>query len=274
MGSLSDITVSSRIRVQWEPKQPVPILAFHKVDPRFEWGVTRTTPRQFRSVLQYLKSNGYQTISLQDLTNPKHPLPDNPVVLTFDDSYESIYQYAYPLMMEFGFRGTVFVISAYVGSFNRWDVNLGWLTFRHLNWDQILEMQSRGFEFGSHTHGHPDLTRVPEERIRWELGYSKSCLEDRLGSEVPFVSFPFGRYNQQVVDIAKKVGYQKACAFWNSLKNEEEPFVFERMAYYLFDTRWNLKAKLGHNLWTQCEVAKLRIINFFSHGTSLVKPTS
>jgi peptidoglycan/xylan/chitin deacetylase (PgdA/CDA1 family) len=252
----------------------VPILAFHKVDPRFEWGVTRTTPKQFRKILHFLKSNGYQTVSLRDLLYPNSPLPEKPVVLTFDDSYESLYEHACPAMMEYGFTGAVFVITDYIGALNRWDVNLGWLAFSHLAWDQILEMRKYGFEFGSHTHRHPDLTRVSDERIVHELEYSKKILEDRLGEEVPFISFPFGRYNENVVRKSKEAGYKRACAFWNSLKKSEESFVFERMAYYLFDTTWNLKAKLGHNLWTHCEVAKLRVINFCSHGTSLVKPAS
>lgn len=252
---------------------PVPILAFHKVDPRFEWGVTRVTPKQFRRIIKYLHDNGYKTVSLQDLTDTNRPLPQKPVVLTFDDSYESIYEYAYPVMQEFGYTGTVFIITDYIGALNRWDVNLGWLTFQHLNWDHIHEMKKHGFEFGSHTHRHPDLTRVSNDRIRHELMDSKKILEDRFGEAIRFVAFPFGRYNNQVVKIAKQAGYVRGCAFWNSLKNDET-FVFERMAYYLFDTIWNLKAKLGHSFWTQCEVAKLKAINFCSHGTSLVKPAS
>lgn len=252
----------------------VPILAFHKIDPRFEWGVTRVTPAQFRRILQYLKENGYQTVSLNDLIRPDSQLPEKPVVLSFDDSYESVYRYAYPALLEFGFTGTIFVITHYTGLLNRWDVNLGWLTFRHLNWDQIFEMKRHGFEFGSHTHRHPDLTRISEERVVREIKYSKNVLEDRLGDRIQCIAFPFGRYNERIVQKAKEAGYVKGCAFWNSLKNTDEPFVFERKAYYLFDTLWNLKAKLGSNFWTRCEVAKLRVINFFSHGTSLVKPVS
>jgi len=270
----SEIKSNSPYAERNSQRPHVPILAFHKVDPRFEWGVTRTTPQQFRRILNYLKTTGYQTVSLQDLSDPSHPLPAKPVVLTFDDSYESVYAHAYPAMMEFGFTGTIFIITDYIGALNRWDINLGWLTFRHLNWDQILEMKKNGIEFGSHTHRHPDLTRVSDERIERELEYSKKILEERLGEKVPFISFPFGRYNEKIVQKAKEIGYVHACAFWNSLKNSDESFVFERKAYYLFDTLWNLKAKLGCNFWTHCEVAKLRIINFCSHGTSLVKPAS
>ena len=62
----------------------IPILAFHKVDPRWEWGVTRVTPRQFASVVRFLKDHGYETLTLTQALNPEFPLPPKPVILTFD----------------------------------------------------------------------------------------------------------------------------------------------------------------------------------------------
>jgi peptidoglycan/xylan/chitin deacetylase (PgdA/CDA1 family) len=242
----------------------IPILAFHKVDPRWEWGVTRVTPRQFTSVIRYLKTYGYETLTLTQALNPDYPLPEKPVILTFDDAYQSIYEYAFPILQDAGYTATIFVITEFVGLRNTWDVNLGWLYFQHLAWDAIRELSRAGFGFGSHTHRHPDLTRVGKDRI---------LLEDHLGLPVPIVSYPFGRYNREVIQLSREAGYRAACAFWNRFPGDEEQFVFERKAYYLFDGLWNLRAKLGHNLFTQFEAAKLRVINFCSHGTSLVKPS-
>jgi peptidoglycan/xylan/chitin deacetylase (PgdA/CDA1 family) len=251
----------------------IPILAFHKVDPRWEWGATRVTPRQFDSVVHFLKAHGYETLTVAQAVDPEFPLPQKPVILTFDDAYQSVYDHAFPILKDAGFTATIFVITDYVGRENTWDVNLGWLKFPHLGWESIRELSRAGFEFGSHTHRHPDLTRVNAERIRSELLTSKQILEDRLGMPVPFVSFPFGRYNRDVIRISREAGYRAACAFWNSLPDDEEQFVFERKAYYLFDGLWNLRAKLGHNVFTRFEAAKLRVINYCSHGTSLVKPS-
>ena len=252
----------------------VPILTFHKVDPSFEWGVTRITPRRFERVLQFLVEHGYASVALSELCSSESDLPENPVVLTFDDSYDSVYTHAYPLMMKYGLRGTVFVVTGYAGALNEWDVNLGGIRFRHLSWRQIDELARSGFEMGSHTVHHPDLIKLDAACVRKELEFSKKTIEDRIQQEVQFVSFPFGRYNREVVEAARSVGYRGGCGMWmrESERESKESFVFERKAYYLFDTQCALKAKLGQNRWTKVENLKLRAINCCSYGSSLVKP--
>ncbi len=253
----------------------VPILTFHKVDSSFEWGVTRVSPSRFRKVLEFLSEKGFQTVSLQQLFDSTFILPPKPIVLTFDDGYESIYTHAFPLMQEFNFTGTIFIITGYVGQLNEWDINLGWKKFRHLSWEQIIQLKRAGFEIGSHTVNHPSLVKLSVSSLKFELGYSKKEIEDKIGGEVHFVSFPFGRYNKNVIDVSLACGYHKGCGYYlfnkKSQKNGEK-FVLERKAYYLFDRLWNLRAKLRENRWSFFEDMKLRAINFFSYGTSLVKP--
>ena len=252
-------------------RNDVPVLVFHKVDPRFEWGLTRVTPFQFRSIMQVLKELGYQTVSVMDALNPAVELPERPIAITFDDSYESVFEYAFPILKDFNYTATVFFITGFAGQMNRWDVNLGGLKFRHLSWNQIRAMSDAGFEIGSHTVHHPDLTRISLDILEVEVSQSKSRLEDELGKEIQLISFPFGRFNDDVIHICKQAGYQHGCGFWIR-KKSDQPFVFERKAYYLFDNNWCLKAKLDHHWGRIAENIKLRVINFCSHGTSLVKP--
>lgn len=252
--------------------ESVPILTFHKVDASFEWGVTRVTPIKFRAILKFLKEEGYETVSIKNLINPEAILPKKPVILTFDDSYESLYTHAFPMMQEFGFSGTVFVITGFVGHINAWDVNLGGITFRHLTWNQLHELHEAGFEIGSHTVTHPDLTRIDSTRLEVELRRSKADIEDHIGDSVNFISFPFGRYHQGVIDACRQVGYWNGCGFWIQKKDKKskETFVLERKAYYLFDGIGNLKSKLITNAWTPLENIKLRLINACSHASALV----
>ncbi|MBN2029034.1 polysaccharide deacetylase family protein [bacterium] len=236
--------------------------------------MTRVTPNQFRHVLEFLKQEDYHTISLHHYFNPASEPPSKPIVITFDDSYESVYTHAFPLLEAYGFTATVFVISGYAGKINKWDVNLGWCQFQHLSWDQIVQLKNAGFEIGSHTVHHPDLTRISSPLLKSELEISKKQIEDKIGEEVRFISFPFGRYNQKVIEMSREAGYQRGCGFWirSFEKKVEEKFVFQRKAYYLFDGIWNLKLKLRSGAFTFLEEFKLRIVNFCSHGTSLVKP--
>jgi peptidoglycan/xylan/chitin deacetylase (PgdA/CDA1 family) len=248
----------------------VPILAFHKIDERFEWGVTRIGTGRFARIVSKLKDMGYESVSLADLSNSV-ALPPKPIVLTFDDSYESVHRNAFPVLAAAGYTATVFVISNFIGRLNTWDVNLGWLRFRHLDWGGLRELEGAGWEIGSHTAGHPDLTRIRASRLESELADSKRTLEDGLGAPVRFLSFPFGRYDGRVIDAMKRTGYEKGAAFWLR-KPEDKTLVFERKAYYLFDGNLSLKAKLTGSPLGFLEDVKLRVINFCSHGTALVKP--
>lgn len=256
----------------------VPFLTFHKVDTRFEWGVTRVTPLQFKKIITFLKTEGYTTITIADLFSDSYKLPEKPIIINFDDSYESIYTNAYPLMQAFGCTGTIFIITGYTGKLNLWDVNLGWIRFKHLTWDHIRELSDQGFEIGSHSVNHPDLTRIKEKDIYRELDYSKKEIEDKVGKPVRYISFPFGRYNQRVIDFCQQTGYEKGCAFQINLRhkseNRENSFVIKRKAYYLFDGKFSLRAKLGRKPFDFFEDIKLKIINSFSYGTFLIKSMS
>jgi peptidoglycan/xylan/chitin deacetylase (PgdA/CDA1 family) len=253
-------------------KKHVPILTFHKVDTDFEWGVTRITPGQFQRILHFLKNNGYHTISLAQLSDHTFSLPEKPVILTFDDAYDSIYRYAAPLMLEYGFTGTVFVISRFVDCWNHWDVNLGGKKFKHLSWSQLAELKKMGFAIESHGVSHSDMTQVSNNRLYRELSHSKKEIEDHVGQEVQFISFPFGRYNDRVIDTAVQCRYRKGCGYFKkNLNLKKEKFILERKACYLFDSMWNLRAKLEQSPWTFLENIKLRMFSLGSYGTLLLK---
>ena len=182
----------------------VPVLAFHKIDSRFEWGVTRSTPSQFQTILTFLREEGFQTISIAELLR-NQPLPEKPIILTFDDAYDNVFDFALPIMNAAGFTATLFVITGYIGSMNTWDVNTGGLLFQHLSMNRIIRLRDQGWEIGSHTVHHPDLTRIAPEYLKKELECSKSLLENALRTPVESIAFPFGRFNPHVLQACSMV---------------------------------------------------------------------
>ena len=304
------------------------ILVYHKVDDSFEWGITRQKTRQFENQMKYLFENGYKSISLEDaflqqlaedsatrnktvgarctVPLPKKDLPssnppdtepivtDKRVVITFDDGYESVYKFTFPILQKYGFVASVFVITGYVGKFNDWDVTWG-KRFRHLSWEQIQELAKYGFTFGSHTVNHPDLTKLDSKSLEYELSYSKRTLEDKIGKRVVFLSYPFGKYNTKVQEMAKKTGYERAYTIFASGGSHQEPgdsfsddqivgaycntplldlnpFALERIGMYLLDSALTTHIKLNNGRLFWIEDMKGRIINKFSTGTVLAKP--
>jgi peptidoglycan/xylan/chitin deacetylase (PgdA/CDA1 family) len=239
-------------------------LAYHKVDDRFEWGVTSVTPRQFLQQLQTIDQCGWKICSLSDyLEEPS----SGKLVITFDDAYESIYNNAYQLIAERGGGCAIFPVVNFIGKFNQWEVNLGWRRFKHLSWSQLREMKSA--EIGSHTLTHPCLVGLDVKRIRRELEFSKTAIEQELGKSVKYLSLPFGRYDESVLEIAKEIGYE--TLFSLNPQDDKNGFVKGRMAVYRFDSLKTFKQKVGIESITDWEKVKLIIANRLSAGTIVVK---
>ncbi|MEW6686581.1 MAG: polysaccharide deacetylase family protein [Candidatus Edwardsbacteria bacterium] len=277
----------------WRYGQPgkdfVPILVYHKIDTKFELGGTWNIPRQFARQMNYLKENNYQPLSLNKLIEyyrtGKQPVAKS-FVLTFDDGYENIYTYAYPVLKENGFTATIFVVTDFIGKENTWDVNFFGRKFRQMDLSQIQEMAKAGFIIGSHTKTHSDLTRMNPQEVKRELKESKEILEQHLNVPVQFLSYPFGRYNQKVEEIAEEAGYLAACAFYPTCpppamagfgrrerqNNIIDFFALKRTGVYIVDTTFDLKIKLNPKsplYWIEDITG--RIINFCANGTIIFK---
>jgi peptidoglycan/xylan/chitin deacetylase (PgdA/CDA1 family) len=270
-----------RIRFKNEPIKAVEILTYHKISDDFDWGITRQKVSQFEKGIRFLHNLGYKTVSLEEVFRPKKDF-EKRVVITFDDGYEDVYLNAFPILQEYGFTAFVFIITDFVGKHNSWDFNLGRKRKRHLSWKQIKEMSQFGFGFGSHTVNHPDLTKINPNWVEYELKKSKEVLEDKLGKEAIFLSYPFGRYNRFVQEEAERLGYKRAYTLCSKMKEDGfQPFAQKRWGIYLFDSPLTLKIKLNHsaiggsafggNKLFWIEDLKGRIINRFASGTAILK---
>lgn len=186
----------------------VPILMYHHIaEAEATADAVRrdlsVSPANFAAQMAYLAKHGYHTIPLSDLLahlQTGAPLPARPVILTFDDGYGDNYTHAFPLLRQYGFRGTFFIITDFLDK-------KGYLT-----WGQVKEMHEAGMEIGSHTLDHPDLTRLPSQQALRQLRESRLLLEARLGKPVQFLAYPSGKYNQTVIGLAQEAGYRAAVA--------------------------------------------------------------
>ena len=156
----------------------------------------------FEAQMSYLKSNGYVSITPDELysgLNGELELPKKPVLITFDDGYADNYTNAFPILKYYGMRATIFVIPAFVGVYDN-----------YLTWDEIREMENGGITIESHTMHHYKLEELADDEIRSELLNSKQILEENLGHPVEFLAYPTGTYNLHIAGIAKEVGYKGA----------------------------------------------------------------
>jgi peptidoglycan/xylan/chitin deacetylase (PgdA/CDA1 family) len=246
----------------------IPVLAYHKVDKHFEWGINTVPPHLFEQHIKFLSRGGFKSILLSDLVLNRAKV-NKPVVITFDDAYKSILEYAYPILDKYGFKATIFVISNYIGKKNKWDINLGGKTDRHLSWSEIQYLANSGWEIGSHTVSHPDLTKLTTNELFFELKSSKDHLENKLNIRVDSISYPYNRFNNSVLKYVDRVGYKAGCCLANkkSIQREWRQFAIPRHGVYFIDNGFWFRLKLQTSYFSKIEDIKQKIICFCSTGS-------
>jgi peptidoglycan/xylan/chitin deacetylase (PgdA/CDA1 family) len=189
----------------------VPILVYHAIRPyrpSDTAGVRRyiATPATLDAELSWLKTNGYTSITFDDLT--RHlthgdALPPKPVILSFDDDWAGQYTYGLPLLKKYGFKATFYI----------WVVVVG--RKHHMTWDQVKALDEAGMQIGGHTLTHPYLQRIRgNERLQREILGAKQTIEKHIGKPITSFAYPFGQYNERVVSFVKEAGFTSARSTW------------------------------------------------------------
>lgn len=188
------------------------ILLLHRVtDDIPPDGITISCAR-FRDLCRRLAER-FHVVDLADIFHLARSgvvLPRRTVALTFDDCYYNNLAAA-RVLAEFGLPATFFLPTAYVGTDHVFAWDRGLKPMANLSWDDVDEMRRLGFSFGSHTVTHPDLGTTSLEQTYWELVESKAVLEDRLGSPVRYLAYPFGGINNfraAWVPLLAEIGYE------------------------------------------------------------------
>ncbi len=227
----------------------VPALIYHKVHVNPEPGLNCIHPTQFQEHLQWLKDNGFQSITYRALLGREKAQVPRSIVITFDDGFESVYTQAFPLMERFGFVGVVFPVAGWLGKTSGWDYFNGGEGSRHLNRHQLCELMAAGWEVGSHGYNHLPLAYLNSRLLNRELRRSRAVLEDLTAQAVTTLAYPFGIYSPRVVRAARACGYQMACARLTP-GGDSSCWELTRLPVYRGDSVRSLALKLKRNRWT------------------------
>ena len=215
----------------------VPILMYHhiRINPRPNdpvWAALNVTPENLDDQIHYLVSNNYHIVTLSDLYEAlriQGTLPSHSVVLTFDDGYRSFYDNVFPILKKYSIKVDQFVITQAVGA------------SAYLTWDEIKEMDATGLvEWGGHTRHHPDLTTLSNQAMIDEITGSKSDLEEHLGRPITWFAYPYGSYNEKIVQTVKNAGFIGAVStIYGSGQSMQQVFLLKRI---MVDGRYTLDA--------------------------------
>lgn len=218
----------------------VPIMLYHDFNLTPE--DSPTSQATFKRHMELLWTNGFEPVSFEqliDFVEKGTPLPEKPVAITFDDGYSSNYELAFPVLQEYGFKGTIFVIGCSVGHEKYYKDTEFELT-PHFGQKEISEMEGSGLvSVESHTY---DMHQWPPfesgDKIRdsilpfedeSEADYIKALTNDIEKQNALFesvglppsqvIAFPGGRYDDLVNVVLKANGYKVTIATDNSRVN-------------------------------------------------------
>jgi peptidoglycan/xylan/chitin deacetylase (PgdA/CDA1 family) len=156
-------------------------------------------PENFRQQMQWLKANDFHTISMDQFVGALKrgdELPSNPVLLTFDDGYIDAYTQAFPILKEYGFVGTFFVVTDWIDQHRR-----GYLT-----WDQVKEMADAGMSIHSHSRDHLDVRDRDDAWFAYQIAATYDTLDAHLGKQLRVFCYPSGRLDDETVERLARIG--------------------------------------------------------------------
>lgn len=250
------------------------VLAYHKVTA-FELGGTWVAPGRFVRQMDALLAAGFRFIDesfFLEALDGRRRCTGREILLTFDDGYRGLLDTAIPALEERRISALIFLVSAFVGKWNSWELALPGRRFMHMGWDEIEALSRAGFSFGSHARTHRDLTRLSPEALRDELVRSREEIEGRLGAPVRSLSYPYGRVNGAVRREAGLAGYRAAFALCSPrTAGICDRYALRREAVYVIDSIACIKAKLGDGLPFAIEDLKGKMISSFAVLTPLLK---
>lgn len=213
----------------------LPIITYHSLDG--SGSPISVDPTQFRRDVRWLAEHGFQARTLSECLAQLRAgtLAERSIALTFDDGFLNTLTIALPTLAQYGFVASVFVVTEFVGGSNDWPTQpSGVPRLPLMDWSGVRDLQTAGWEVGSHTRTHPDLSKLPSDVARREISESQSALQQRLGSSVATFAYPYGRFRSRD-QVA--VGTSHSCAVTTRLGLAGERsnlLALERVdAYYL-----------------------------------------
>jgi poly-beta-1,6-N-acetyl-D-glucosamine N-deacetylase len=259
--------------------QPFASIAFHDVvDEAGELGSDAVTSNVLAQFFDWLKGAGWTAVSLDDLVaaaRGTRPLPDKPILITFDDGYRSLYTRVFPLLKLYRYPIVVALVGSWVDAKPDATVLYGDQLVprtKFISWEEAREMQASGLvEFASHSYGlHSDVEANPQgnrlpaafawrydpatgryeddaqyrARIRDDLSRSRALMAANLGRAPRALVWPFGRYTGPALDVAKQLGFAFALTLDPEISNTSDLYGIHRY----FPTRNPGLGEIARNL--------------------------
>jgi peptidoglycan/xylan/chitin deacetylase (PgdA/CDA1 family) len=248
------------------------ILAYHGISKKPQFNCV--TVELFEQQISYLKEK-YSVVPLYKLVGnlKSFSVPEVDLAsITFDDGYVNFAEFAVPILEKYGFHATVFVPTGKVGYFNDWDeCSRGFKKMPIMSYEQLHQLPEKIAEIGSHGISHTPLNRLTEDKIDKEIVESRMEIEQKVGRQVRFFAFPFGRYlNSYRSNKNLLLSYNAACtSWWGRYNSMKDLYALRRIGIWDSDSLRDFIDKLEGNYdWL---IIKEKIGRFYKYVTLMQK---
>ena len=216
-----------------EKSVKLPVIMYHSVlsDPK-KADTYVVTPETLRNDLKFLKSNGFETVVVQDLIDYVHgsgTLPEKPVMITFDDGHYNTLHYALPVLNEMDMRAVLSVVGLYTETFTQNpDPNPN---YAYLSWDEIRFLKDSGrFEIQNHSyamHSIGDRKGCQRKSGESEASYCTSfcadvmrqqlLVQEKCGITATAFTYPFGLICPEAQECLEQMSFQASLACYERI---------------------------------------------------------
>lgn len=204
----------------------VPIIMYHSI-LKSQSGDYIIHPNVLEKDLIYIKEKGYTTITMSDLINYVYnntSLPENPIIITFDDGHYNNLGYAVPILKKYNMKAVISIVGKYTDTFSKSDeANMN---YGYLRWKDINELISSGtIEFQNHTYnlhtigarnGAKKKYGETKEQYKIVLSNDIQKLQDKFKENTGYVpntfTYPFGAISNDSLDIIKQLGFKASLS--------------------------------------------------------------
>ena len=223
------------LRYNWwripQSNKKVRVLMYHSISEHVgkekhnKW---RVKPKDFEKQMNWFYKNNWKSFTISELVKLDE-IPKKSFVVTFDDGFEDNFLNAFPILKKYNFKATIYLVPN--EKTNQWEVKNTSVLSNLLNNEQILQMQNSGLiEFGSHTLSHVNLSTINDEQLLNELKKSKEEVEKITNQECEAFAYPYGKFDDNIVNSVKRVGYKNATVVKRGLfKKDDDVFTIKRV---------------------------------------------
>lgn len=214
------------LRYNWwrfsQSYKKVRILMYHSISEhikREKFNKWKVKPKDFEKQMSWFYKNNWKSFTISELVK-LDKIPEKSFVVTFDDGFEDNFTNAFPILQKYNFKATIYIIPHQ--KINHWEKNNTSVLSNLLNEKQILEMQKSGLiEFGSHTLSHQNLSKVDNIQLEKELIESKKEIEKITKKECEAFAYPYGKFDDEIVQSVKNAGYKNATVVKRGLFEQD-----------------------------------------------------